>query len=59
MKIDEHSGLLTWRPEEDQAGRHEVVLVVRNAEGAETTQSFSIALVATTDEPAPGPAAAE
>jgi hypothetical protein len=58
MKINEESGLVTWRPEVDQAGRHEVVVVVRDPDGSEATQSFSIALVSTEDE-APGPAAAK
>ncbi len=57
MRIDELSGEVTWRPDSDQAGRHEVEVVVRNEEGGEATQVFSLALVSVI-EPSPGPAAA-
>lgn len=57
MKIDERSGVVTWDPDTDQAGRHEVEIVVRDEQGSEATQDFSLALVTVTD-PAPGPAAA-
>ncbi len=49
MAIDEMSGLVTWRPDTDQAGRHEVEVVVRDGDGGEATQSFSLALVASVD----------
>jgi len=56
MKIDESSGLVTWMPASDQAGRHEVEVVVHDRDGGEATQSFSLALVQSS-ETGPGPAA--
>ena len=55
MQIGERSGEVTWQPTSDQAGRHDVEIVVRDEEGGEATQAFSLALVAVS-EPGPGPA---
>ncbi len=57
MQIDELGGVVSWRPDSDQAGRHTVEIVVTDEGGAEASQSFSIALVARTED-GPGPAAA-
>jgi hypothetical protein len=57
MQIGERSGEVTWRPGSDQAGRHEVEVVVRDGDGGEATQAFSLALVSVTEsEQGPGPA---
>ena len=53
MKIDETSGEVTWRPDSNQAGQHEVEIVVRDDQGGEATQSFRLAWVAV-DEWTPG-----
>jgi hypothetical protein len=45
MKIDEASGEVTWRPGSDQAGNHEVEIVVRDDDNGEATQSFRLALI--------------
>lgn len=58
MRIDERKGEVTWRPSADQAGRHEVEVVVRSEAGSEASQAFSIALVSV-NESDPGPAAAQ
>jgi hypothetical protein len=49
MQIDGSTGLVTWQPETDQAGEHEVEVVVRDADGGEASQAFRLALVATTE----------
>jgi len=56
MRIDESSGEVTWRPDADQAGRHEVEIVVQDDGGGEATQAFRLALVSV-DDSGPGPAA--
>lgn len=45
MRIDESSGVVTWQPGSDQAGRHEVEILVRDEDGGEATQTFSLAMV--------------
>ena len=57
MLIDERNGIVTWRPNTDQAGRHAIEIVVTDEGGAEATQSFSLALVRRSDADDPGPAA--
>lgn len=59
MEIDEVEGILTWRPTSDQAGRHAVQVVVKDGQGGEASQSFSLALISSEDSEidAPGPAA--
>lgn len=49
MLIDEINGIVSWRPNTDQAGRHAIEIVVTDEGGAESTQSFSIALVRRSD----------
>jgi hypothetical protein len=49
MQIDGSTGLVTWQPETDQAGEHDVEVVVRDADGGEASQAFRLALVATTE----------
>jgi hypothetical protein len=58
MRIDEINGIVTWRPNTDQAGRHAIEVVATDEGGAESTQSFSLALVRRSDADNPGPAAA-
>lgn len=53
MQIDPSTGLVTWRPANDQAGRHAVEVVVRDADGGEASQAFRLGLVATTETGAP------
>lgn len=53
MKLNEESGLVTWRPNPDQAGRHDVEVVVQDDGGAEAFQAFSIALITETDDSVP------
>ncbi len=45
MQIDAHSGELTWRPDANQAGEHDVEIVVRDSRGAESMQSFVLPIV--------------
>jgi hypothetical protein len=56
MRIDESSGVVTWQPGSDQAGRHEVEIIVLDGDGGEATQTFSLALVSVS-ESASSPAA--
>ena len=56
MQIDDRNGIVTWRPNTEQAGRHSVEIAVTDSGGAESTQSFSLALVARTDDPVPAAA---
>jgi hypothetical protein len=49
MQIGELSGEVTWQPGSDQAGRHEVEIVVRDEDGGEASQAFSLALVSMND----------
>ncbi len=57
MQIGERSGEVTWRPGSDQAGRHDVEIVVRDGDGGEATQAFSLALVSVSEpDSGPGPA---
>lgn len=57
MQIDEINGIVRWSPDTDQVGRHPVEVVVADEGGAESTQSFSLALVSQSED-GPGPAAA-
>jgi hypothetical protein len=59
MQIDEINGIVTWQPAPDQAGRHDVEVVVRDEGGGEATQAFSLALVSISESSSgdPGPAA--
>jgi hypothetical protein len=57
MQIDDANGIVRWEPDTDQAGRHAVEIVVTDEGGAESSQSFSLALVQRTDDVGPGPAA--
>ncbi len=42
MRLDPLEGRITWAPEPDQAGRHEVVLEVDDRQGGTSTQTFSV-----------------
>jgi len=57
MQLDEVNGIVRWEPDTDQAGRHSVEIAVTDEGGAESTQSFSLALVTRSDADSPGPAA--
>ena len=57
MQIDDVSGIVRWEPNADQAGRHAVEIVVTDEGGAESSQSFSLALVQRTDDDESAPAA--
>jgi hypothetical protein len=56
MQISESNGEVTWRPGLDQAGRHEVEIVVHDDAGGEATQAFRLALTSV-DDSSSGPAA--
>jgi hypothetical protein len=58
MQIDERNGIVTWRPDSDQAGRHPVEVVVRDGRGGEASQSFSLALVQMSESETDAPPAA-
>ena len=45
MKMDAFRGKLTWRPQEDQAGKHSVEIAVDDRRGGRSTQSFLIPVV--------------
>lgn len=45
MKLDSSRGVLTWEPEEDQAGKHRVEIAVADRSGGRSTQSFLIPVV--------------
>jgi len=57
MQIDDVNGIVRWEPGTDQAGRHAVEIVVTDEGGAESSQSFSLALVQRTDDDGSVPAA--
>jgi len=53
MRISDSDGIVTWQPEADQAGRHEVEVAVTDGHGGEAVQSFVLSLVvASSDVPA-------
>lgn len=56
MRIDDVNGIVRWEPDTDQAGRHDVEIVVTDEGGAESTQSFSLALISRSDADAVVPA---
>ena len=58
MAIDPVLGVVTWRPQESQVGRHEAEVVVSDGQGGETHQKFELTLSqAANDTPAsPSPA---
>ena len=45
MQIHAFKGMLTWRPEVDQSGKHEVEIAVDDRNGGRSTQSFRIPVV--------------
>jgi Putative Ig domain len=49
MQIDDINGIVRWEPDTEQAGRHRVEIVVTDEGGAESSQSFSLALVSRSD----------
>ena len=51
MRVNTSDGIVTWIPDEEQAGRHEVELVVSDGKGGEAVQSFVLALVANSSAP--------
>ncbi|MAE96859.1 MAG: hypothetical protein CL910_19600, partial [Deltaproteobacteria bacterium] len=55
MTMDAITGMLSWKPDEAQAGRHDVVVGVKDGNGEGTTFSFAVT-VAT--QPADSPPAA-
>jgi hypothetical protein len=54
LRLDPVEGRITWTPEPDQAGDHEVVVQVDDRKGGTSTQSFGVAVEF---EPAAPPAA--
>ncbi len=45
MTIDDVSGVVSWQPRADQAGRHAVELAVEDRRGGRSTQSFELPIV--------------
>jgi hypothetical protein len=56
MQIDDINGIVRWAPGTDQEGRHSVEIVVTDEGGAESTQSFSLALIQQTEDSVPASA---
>jgi len=46
MHVSEADGIVTWQPDAEQAGRHEIEVVVTDGNGGEAVQSFVLSLVA-------------
>jgi hypothetical protein len=46
MEVDRSSGLVSWTPSTDQAGRHRVEVVVEDGRGGRTSQVFEIPIIA-------------
>jgi hypothetical protein len=55
MRVSDFDGVVTWLPDEEQAGRHEIELVVSDGNGGEAVQSFVLSLVATSAAPPAAP----
>lgn len=46
MKVDRSSGLVSWTPSSDQAGRHRVEVLIEDGKGGKTSHAFEIPIVA-------------
>lgn len=50
MRVSDSDGIVTWQPDAEQAGRHEIEVVVSDGNGGEAVQTFVLSLVATSSE---------
>jgi hypothetical protein len=53
MKMDSYSGLITWKPEPNQAGDNHVEIAVDDRKGGRATQVFTIPIVVKSLDDAP------
>jgi len=51
MEIDTITGLITWRPTNDQVGLNDVIVHVSDGNGGETSQIFKISIINSNDIP--------
>jgi len=56
MKLNRIDGVVTWQATPEQAGIHEVEIVVEDSEGARTVQAFELSVGVSEPQPAASPA---
>jgi len=56
MRVSELEGVVSWSPDDDQAGKHEVEVVVDDGNGGEASQTFVLSLVESSSEAPPAAA---